>query len=66
MPRENRNRYERVAAQVKRVRELYSQIGEPLPADVIIDLHRCLGPALEAVDEQRRSEKERTKKRARA
>ena len=66
MPREDRNRYERVAAQVNRVRALYSRIGEPLPVDVIIDLHRCLAPALEAVDEQSRGEKERTKKRARA
>lgn len=66
MPRENQNRYERVAAQVKRVRELYSQIGEPLPADVIIDLHRCLAPALEAVDKQGRGEKKQTGKRVRA
>ena len=66
MLREDQNRYKRVAAQVNRVRALYSRIGEPLPADVIIDLHRCLGSALEAVDERNRSDRERTRKRARA
>ena len=66
MIREYPNRYERVAAQVKRVRELYSQIGEPLPADTIIDLYRCLGPALEAVDGHSHGESDRTGQRARA
>lgn len=66
MLREDQNRYERVAAQVDRVRALYSRIGEPLPADTIIDLYRSIGPALEAVGERERSKKERTGKRARA
>ena len=49
MQRKQEIGYERVAAQVNRVRKLYSRIGEPLPADIIIDLHRHLAPALEAV-----------------
>ena len=49
-----RNRFERVETQVNRVRELYSRIGEPLPADAIIDLYRHLAPALEAVEPKRK------------
>ena len=49
MRKEQEKQYERVAAQVKRVRRLYSQIGEPLPVDIIIDLHQHLATALEAV-----------------
>ena len=45
---EKKIQYEDVAARVNRVRKLYSRIGEPLPADIIIDLHRHLAPALEA------------------
>ena len=33
--------------QVERMRSLYSQIGEPLPVDVIIDLHRHLDAAID-------------------
>ena len=51
MQRKRQFQYERVSAQVNRVRKLYSRIGEPLPADVIIDLHRHLAPALEAIAE---------------
>ena len=47
MQREARSQYDRVAEQVNRIRKLYSRIGEPLPADIIIDLHRHLAPALE-------------------
>lgn len=39
---------------VDRMRRLYSQIGEPLPADVIIDLSRNLGAALELLSDRRR------------
>lgn len=46
--------YERVAGQVNRIRRLYSRIGEPLPADIIIDLHRHLAPALEEVSTRKR------------
>lgn len=49
MYRDHFKQCERVAEQVRRVCELYSRIGEPLPADTIIDLHRHLAPALEAV-----------------
>lgn len=41
--------YREVSARVERVRRTYSRIGEPLPADVIIDLCRHLGTALELV-----------------
>ena len=50
MQREEKNQYERVAAQVNRIRMLYSRIGEPLPVDIIIDLHRHLAPALEEAE----------------
>lgn len=35
--------YSETARKVERIRKLYSKIGEPLPADVIIDLYRHLG-----------------------
>ena len=59
MEKEPKNQYERVAGQVKRIRRLYSRIGEPLPADVIIDLHRHLAPALEAAESRKRRGKRR-------
>ena len=59
MRREPENQYERVAAQVSRIRRLYSRIGEPLPADIIIDLHRHLAPALEAAPARKRRPKRR-------
>lgn len=37
--------------QVKHMRRLYSQIGEPLPVDIIIDLHRYLPAALDLAQE---------------
>lgn len=43
MEQQKTNRYARTSAQVEQMRKLYSQIGEPLPADVIIDLYRHLG-----------------------
>ena len=52
--REREYSYERVAAQVMRIRRLYSHLGEPLPADIIIDLHRHLAPALEEVSMRKR------------
>lgn len=36
-----------VCRQIERMRALYSQIGEPLSVDVMIDLHQHLGQALE-------------------
>ena len=32
-----------VQAQVAAIRKLYSKIGEPLPADIVIDLYTHLG-----------------------
>ena len=46
-----KNRYARVSDQAVRMRKLYSRIGEPLPADVIIDLYRHLDKALEIAQE---------------
>ena len=54
MQREHREQYARVAEQVRRIRRLYSRIGEPLPADIIIDLHRHLAPALEEAEGPRK------------
>ena len=54
MQKKQGNQYEHVAAQVGRIRRLYSQIGEPLPADIIIDLHRHLAPVLEEAAPRKR------------
>ena len=43
----------RVNEQILRMRRLYSQVGEPLPVDVIIGLYRHLDQALELADENR-------------
>ena len=59
MQKEQRIPYDRVAAQVNRIRKLYSRIGEPLPADVIIDLHRHLAPVLEEAAVKKRRGKRR-------
>lgn len=66
MPGGNETRHQRAAMQVARIRKLYSQIGEPLPADIIIDLHRTLGATLDALDDQNRNDRDRPQKRARA
>ena len=50
--KQQKNRIARVNDQALRMRKLYSQIGEPLPADVIIDLYRHLGNALELSEER--------------
>lgn len=41
-------------SQVDRVRELYAQIGEPLPEDVVFDLLQHLDRALELEKEDKR------------
>ena len=46
MNQQTKNRYVAVTRQVDSMRRLYSNIGQPLPADVIIDLHHHLGKAL--------------------
>lgn len=48
MKKLERNARIQVTEQVRRMRRLYSEIGEPLPAEVLIDLHLHLGKALEA------------------
>lgn len=50
MEKQRKNRYAHTAKQVEEMRRLYSRIGEPLPAEIIIDLYRHLGAALEAGD----------------
>ena len=47
MKEQKQSHHAQVICQVDRLRKIYSQIGEPLPVDVIIDLHRHLGGALE-------------------
>ena len=51
MQKQRKTGYADVEYRVARVRETYSRIGEPLPVDVIIDLHRHLGAALELARE---------------
>ena len=46
-------------SQVERVRELYAQIGEPLPEDVVFDLLQHLDRALELAKEDKRPAKKR-------
>ena len=43
MTEEKRRVYADVSRRVARVREIYSRIGEPLPAEIITDLYRHLG-----------------------
>jgi len=35
--------YQETARKIENVRRIYSKIGEPLPADIIVDLYRHLG-----------------------
>jgi len=44
---QTKNRYVAVTQQIDSVRRLYSQIGQPLPAEIIIDLHHHLGTAMQ-------------------
>ena len=46
-------------SQVERVRELYAQIGEPLPEDVVIDLLQHLDRALALAREDKMPAKKR-------
>ena len=47
MEKQRNNRYAHVSQQVDKMRRIYSQIGEPLPVDVMMDLYQHLGGALE-------------------
>lgn len=64
MEKRGKDQYARVSAQITRTRKLYSQVGEPLPADVIIDLYQHLGTALSALDERETSLRRVRRKRA--
>lgn len=64
MEKRRNDQYAHVSAQIARTRKLYSQIGEPLPADVIIDLHQHLGTALSALNERDASLRRVRRKRA--
>ena len=46
MNQQTKNRYVAVTQQIDSVRRIYSGIGQPLPVDIIIDLHHHLGKAL--------------------
>ena len=48
MEKQKKTGFEEVSRRVESVRRIYSRIGEPLPVDVMIDLYRHLGAALEA------------------
>jgi len=52
MNQQTENRYVAVTRQIDSVRKLYSRIGQPLPADIIIDLHHYLGKAMELCRER--------------
>ncbi len=43
MNERRKTNYQEISARVERVRQIYSRIGEPLPAEIIIDLCRHLG-----------------------
>ena len=61
---EKKNQYLEIARQVNRVREIYSDIGQPLSADVIADLYRCLGRVQEAARAEENAAKPKTRNRA--
>ena len=52
MENKRQNGYARSNKQVEEMRRLYSRIGEPLPADIIIDLYQHLDKALRFVGER--------------
>lgn len=51
MNQQTKNRYVAVTQQVDSVRRIYSAIGQPLPVDIIIDLHHHLGKALSLAEQ---------------
>lgn len=62
MEKPMKNRRAQVPRQVERMRALYSQIGEPLPVETMLELHRHLGAALEQNEDQRNQTKNRKKR----
>ena len=59
MKQQKENHCAETSRQVERMRQLYSKIGEPLPVNVIIDLHRHLSDALELKKGERSSQCEK-------
>lgn len=51
MNEQNTDRSQRASRQVDRMRELYAQIGEPLPEEIVLDLFQHLDRALELAEE---------------
>lgn len=51
MNQQTKNRYGAVTQQINSVRKIYSDIGQPLPAEIIIDLHQYLGKAMDIARE---------------
>ena len=52
MNEQNTDRSQRASRQVDRMRELYAQIGEPLPEEIVLDLFQHLDRALELAEEE--------------
>lgn len=50
MKQQKMDRFPRTMRRVERVRSIYSQIGEPLPVDILIELYQYLDKALELAD----------------
>ena len=59
MNEQNTDRSLRASRQADRMRELYAQIGEPLPEDVVFDLLQHLDHALELAKENEKPAKKR-------
>ena len=59
MNEQNTDRSLRASRQADRMRELYAQIGEPLPEDVVIDLLQHLDRALALAREDKKPAKKR-------
>ena len=61
MKQQRINGHAQVSQQVKRMRELYNQMGEALPVEWVIDLYQHLGKALEGAKESIPSKAKRHK-----
>lgn len=55
MNEQNTDRSQRASRQVDRMRELYAQIGEPLPEEIVLDLLQHLDRALELAEEDEKT-----------
>lgn len=59
MEKQRQTGYARITKQVEEMRRLYSSIGEPLPADIVIDLCQHLDKVLRFAGEPRCGKKPR-------